>query len=147
MIKSLFTSLFAEQEECLPQDESRLALAVLLVRVGRADNEYSSDEKRRTDKILAARFDLAPEEAVELRQEAERTEMEVADNVSFTRALKRSVPFEERVGLVEALWEVVMADRTRDYAEDGFLRLATKLLGVSDRDSALARQRVISRMT
>ncbi|MCE2522367.1 MAG: TerB family tellurite resistance protein [Rhodobacteraceae bacterium] len=146
MIKSLFPGLFAQQPEPLPEADSRLALAVLLVRVGRADEDYSEEEQERTDMILSTRFQLPPAEASELRQEAEQLESEVADNVSFTKALKNTVPFEERVGLVEALWEVAMADERRDYTEDGYLRLAAKLLGVNDRDSVRARQRVIARM-
>ena len=146
MIKSLFSSLFAQDPEPLPEADSRLALAVLLVRVGRADEHYSQEEQERTERILTRRFRLQPAEATELRLEAERMEADVADNVSFTRALKNAVPFEEREGLVEALWEVALADERRDYTEDGFLRLAAKLLGVNDRDSARARQRVIARM-
>ncbi len=137
----------SSQPQELPEDDARLALAVLLVRVGRADDHYTDEERHRTDRILSARYGLSAEEAGRLRLEAEEHETEVADNVSFTRALKRAVPFEEREQLVEALWEVVMTDRRRDHAEDGFMRLATKLLGVSDRDSALARQRVMARMT
>ena len=43
---------------------------------------------------------------------------------------------------MEALWEVALADGERDEEEDSLLRLLANLLGVSDRDSALARQRV-----
>ncbi len=136
----------SSQPEQLPEDDARLALAVLLVRVGRADDHYTDEERHRTDRILSTRYGLSMDEAAQLRLEAETHEAEVADNVSFTRALKRAVPFEERAHLVEALWEVVMTDRRRDCAEDGFMRLATKLLGVNDRDSALARQRVMAQM-
>ncbi|MEE2816625.1 MAG: TerB family tellurite resistance protein, partial [Pseudomonadota bacterium] len=61
--------------------------------------------------------------------------------VRFTRAIKDAVPYENRMGVVEALWQVVLADGERDAAEDALLRLSTNLLGVSDVDSARARQR------
>jgi uncharacterized tellurite resistance protein B-like protein len=44
--------------------------------------------------------------------------------------------------VIEALWQVVLADGVREAEEDALLRLVSKLLGVNDRDSALARQRV-----
>ncbi|MDH5798542.1 MAG: TerB family tellurite resistance protein, partial [Paracoccaceae bacterium] len=51
-------------------------------------------------------------------------------------------PYEDRLGVIEALWSVVLADGRRDHEEDALLRLVSNLLGVNDRDSALARQRV-----
>jgi uncharacterized tellurite resistance protein B-like protein len=62
--------------------------------------------------------------------------------VRFTSAIKDAVPYEDRIGVIEALWEVVLADGVRDEHEDALLRLVSKLLGINDRDSALARQRV-----
>ena len=42
---------------------------------------------------------------------------------------------------MRALWQVVLADGARDAEEDALMRLLASLLGVNDRDSALARQR------
>ena len=47
--------------------------------------------------------------------------------------------------MIEALWAVVLADGTRDDAENALLRLVANLLGINDRDSALARQRIETR--
>ena len=126
-------------------DESRLALAVLLVRVGRSDDEFVAAEVERVETILSFRFGLTSQEAKTLRLEAEEIEQNVSDNVRFTRALKHAVPLEDRVGLVEALWEVALADEYRDDTEDGLLRLVCRLLGVNDRERAFARQRVIAK--
>lgn len=60
----------------------------------------------------------------------------------FTGAIKDAVPYEDRIAVIEALWQVVLADGVREAEEDALLRLVAKLLGVNDRDSALARQRV-----
>ena len=48
----------------------------------------------------------------------------------------------DREGVIEALWKVVLADGQRAQEEDALLRLVANLLGISDRDSAIARQRV-----
>lgn len=125
----------------LPADLARLALAALLVRVARADGHYGADEVARIDALLAARHALSPFEAVALRAEAEVLESEAPDTVRFTRALKEAVPAEDRRALVEALWSVALADGSRDAGEEATLRLVTSLLGINDRDSALARQR------
>lgn len=129
----------------LPEPDQRLALAALLVRVARADGDFAPAEAERIDRILARRYGLSPAEALRLRAEAETLEAEAPDTVRFTRAIKDAVPYEERAGVIEALWSVVLADGVRDAEEDGLLRLVANLLGVSDRDSALARQRVEAR--
>ena len=77
-----------------------------------------------------------------LRAEAESLEAEAPDTVRFTRAIKDAVAYEDRVAVIEALWQVVLADGTRAEEEDALLRLVASLLGVSDPDSARARQRV-----
>ena len=133
--------------EPLPESNSRLALAALMVRVARADGVYSASEAARIDRILAARYALSPFEAPKLRAEAELLEAEAPDTVRFTRAIKDAVPYEDREAVIEALWSVVLADGVRDYQEDALLRLLANLLGVNDRDSNLARQRVQNRPT
>jgi uncharacterized tellurite resistance protein B-like protein len=60
--------------------------------------------------------------------------------VRFTRLIKAAVPYEEREAVIEALWQVALADGIAA-DERGFLRLVANLCGVSDRDSGLARQR------
>lgn len=125
--------------------DAHLALIALLVRLARADGDYAEAEIARIDRIAARRFGLSPFEATKLRGEAEALEAQAPDTVRFTRAIKDGVPYEERTGVIEALWEVVLADGVRDQDENTLLRLAANLLGVNDRDSALARQRVEAR--
>lgn len=122
--------------------DQRLALAALLVRVARSDGHFDSAEAARIDRILEHRFQLSTPEAQDLRGKAETLEAEAPDTVRFTRAIKDAVPYEERIGVIEALWTVVLADGVRDHEEDAFLRLVANLLGVNDKDSGLARQRV-----
>lgn len=127
--------------------DQQLALAALLVRVARSDGHFDDAEVRRIDLILMRRFDLSAQEAAILREKAEVLEAEAPDTVRFTRAIKDAVPYDDRMGVIEALWSVVLADDVRDHEEDAFLRLASNLLGVNDKDSALARQRVESKVS
>lgn len=126
----------------LPLTDARLALTALLVRVAYADGCFEDDERVRIDQICAARFGLSPFEAARLRSEAEALEAEAPDTFKFTEAIKAAVPYDDRIGVIEALWQVALADGVRDAGEDQLLRLVSKLLGINDRDSALARQRV-----
>lgn len=142
MFGDLIRRLTAPDPDPLGSDDARVALAALLVRIARADGSYDASEIARIDKVMAGRYGLGPFEVVKLRNDAEILETEAPDTVRFTRAIKDAVPYEDRTEIVEALWEVVLADGERDHEEDAMMRLVAPMLGINDRDSALARQRV-----
>ncbi|SMX22619.1 TerB family tellurite resistance protein [Boseongicola aestuarii] len=142
MFEAFLRSLTAPDPDPLTGDDCRLALAALLVRIARTDGDYARVEIDAIDNILKTRYNLGPFEVSKLRADAEQLEQEAPDTVRFTRALKDTVPYENRTEIVEALWEIVLADGTRDHEEDALMRLVAPMLGINDRDSALARQRV-----
>lgn len=141
MFDKLLKAMLAPTPAPLTDSDARLALAALLVRIARADNDYASTERDTIDRVLAARYQLSAWEAQALRHEAEGLEAEAPDTVRFTRAIKEAVPYDDRLGVIAAGWQVVLADRTRASEEDALMRLVASLLGVSDRDSNIARQR------
>ncbi|GAB5438349.1 tellurite resistance TerB family protein [Falsiruegeria mediterranea] len=141
MFRDFLTRLTQPEPAQLPDEDARLALTALLVRIAKSDNDYAPEEMARIDRITAARYGLSPFEAAGLRSQAEGLESEAPDTVRFTRAIKDAVAYEDRRAVVEALWSVVLADGERAEEEDALLRLVANLLGVNDRDSALARQK------
>lgn len=142
MFAAFLKKLVEPEPAPLGETDARLALSALLVRVARTDGDYAPEEKDRIDRIIATRYGLSPFEAADLRGRAETLEGEAPDTVVFTEAIKQAVDYDNRLGVVEALWQVALADGQRDADEDAVLRLVTKFLGVSDMDSARARQRV-----
>lgn len=142
MFENFLNRLFQPEDDQFADEDASLALSALLVRVARSDGDYEAAEQSRIDRIIATRYGLSPFEASKLRGEAEGVEAEAPDTVRFTRAIKDVVPYEERIAVIEALWQVALADGERDEEEDALLRLVSSLLGINDRDSALARQRV-----
>ncbi|MEV8466485.1 TerB family tellurite resistance protein [Fluviibacterium sp. DFM31] len=146
MFGTLLKGLMAPDPKPLPDADARLALAALLVRVARSDGDYADAEIDRIDRILATRYGLSPFEATDLRAKGEALEAEAPDTVRFTQAIKEAVPYEHRTAVLEALWAVVLADGARDGEEDSVLRMVASFLGVNDRDSNLARQRVQSKL-
>ncbi len=142
MFDALLRRLTAPEPDPLDTGDARLALAALLVRIARSDGSYDETEVARIDALLAKRYGLGPFEVTSLRNQAEILETEAPDTVRFTRAIKDAVPYEDREQVIESLWEIVLADGTRDHEEDALMRLVAPMLGINDRDSALARQRV-----
>lgn len=141
MIQSLLQRLFNPTPDRLPEPDAHLALAALLVRVARSDGTYAAAEVSRIDRVLMERHRLSPFEAAGLRTEAEALEAAAPDTVRFTRALKAATAQEDRSELMTALWSVALADGLRDADEDTLLRMVANLLGMTDVESALARQK------
>jgi len=142
MFEQLLRRITENTDNRLPEPDSRLALAALLVRIARADGQYTEREIARIDRVLSRRHDLSAQDTTALRNQAETLEAEAPDTVRFTRALKDAVPVEDRDDLMQALWAVALADDGRDANEDQLIRLVASLLGITDQESALARQKV-----
>lgn len=142
MFQDLLKRLIQPEPAPIADADARLALTALLVRVARSDNDYSGDERNLIDQIAQERYGLSASDASALRAEAEAMEAEAPDTVRFTRAIKDAVAYDDRLAVIEALWKVVLADGQRAQEEDALLRLVTNLLGITDQDSAKARQRV-----
>lgn len=141
MFERLLSGLLAPSPARLPEPDARLALAALMVRVARSDGTYADAERLHIDRVLTALHHLSPFQAAGLRTQAEQLEVEAPDTVRFTRALKVVTEPEDRAALLQALWAVALSDGERDAEEDRLLRLVANLLGLTDVESALARQR------
>lgn len=145
MFADLLRRLTTPGPQPLPDTDARLALGALLVRIARSDGNYTAEESARIDRILSNRYGLSSVEAQELRADCETMESEAPDTVRFTRAIKDAVSYEDREAVIEALWDVVLADGQREEEEDSLMRMVAPMLGITDPDSARARQRVAER--
>ncbi|SIO03969.1 TerB family tellurite resistance protein [Vannielia litorea] len=142
MFADFIRRLTGENDTGASDVDPRAALPALLVRVARADGDYAQVERDMIQGITQRWIGGSPFEAAQVLAEAEALEAGAADTVRFTRAIKDAVAYEGRRGVVEDIWRVVLADGRRDAEEDALMRLIANLLGVNDRDSALARQAV-----
>ena len=139
-LKKIFT---AEKEvEDITSDN---AIATILVRAAKTDNEYTESEQTLIDNLLSNQLNITLEKARILRIKGEGLEAEINDNVQLTRIIKQDIPYEEREMLIEQLWSVVLDDDYRTPEENKFMRVLTHLFGISDVNSAKARSRVLAK--
>ena len=143
MIKNLLDALLGSTEQQLDDDDEKIALAALCVRVAKSDNDYASKEISIIDSELGQHFSLSINEATKLRSEAEKLEQEAPDTVRFTRAIKEKIELDKRRAVLEILWKITLADGKREAEEDSLMRLISGLLGLTDIESAKARQKVL----
>jgi uncharacterized tellurite resistance protein B-like protein len=105
----------------------RTAVAALLVETAWTAEGFEPRERAKIEALLQARFGISPAEAQELLKAGDRAGRETVHMLRFTKRILDGMPPEDRVDLIEMLWEVAFADGTLDPDEE---RLITKIAGL-----------------
>jgi len=121
---------------------ARVAAAVLLLELAQRDGEFSSPEKAAISRLLQDRFQLSVEARDALLKSASASSAELVQLHPYTNVIAQ-LPVEQRIELIEMLWEVAYADGTLDPEEDALIRRLGDLFHIDDRERVLARQRVL----
>ncbi|MBO6756904.1 MAG: TerB family tellurite resistance protein [Roseibium sp.] len=124
------------------EDDKRLAAAALLFHLVDVDGIVDESESRKLKQILKDHFQLTDHETGELIKAAKLRDSEAVDLYGFTSVLKRTADEQERLAIVEMMWEIVYADGHVHEFEDNTIWRVAELLGISTRDRMLLRQKV-----
>ncbi|MDB5394347.1 MAG: hypothetical protein JWM91_1853 [Rhodospirillales bacterium] len=127
-------------------DQLQIAVGALMVHAATMDDTFDPAERTAIERLLADRFGLGPTAVKELLAKAERRAEDSTQLYPFTRIAIERLNEQERVRVVEMLWEVAYADGVLDPDEDALLRRVAGLLYVSDYDRGEARKRVLRRL-
>ncbi len=129
-----------------PEQDTQAAVAALLVEAGRMDQDFSSDERRVVEDLLAQRFELSKEQVSELIEAADERTSQSAQYFPFTHRINQAMGAQEKTDVIEMLWSVAYADGTLDPYEDQLIRQIAGLIYVTDRDRMLARKRALAKI-
>ncbi len=133
-----------DDEDALPRHH--IAAAALMVEAAHLDDAYGAGERETIRRVLIERFALEEEEADSLLAAAEAKQSESVQLYGFTRDIKDALSPEERVQVIEMLWEVAYADGELHDYEAHLVRRVAGLIYVNDRDRGEARKRVLARL-
>jgi len=136
----------AANREADPAGGTRLAIAALLVEAGKSDGSYREGDHYVVVGLVRRLFSLEEDAAGRLVAEAEQALAQSVQLFRFTRPIVEGIAPEQRVQIIESLWETVYADRVLTADEDSLVRRVAGLLYVSDRDRGAARLKVMKRL-
>ena len=145
MFFKIFNKLLEKQKE--PKTCQGLALATLFIQLAKVDNDFSKEEYQLISSILEKRYGVTRSAAETIIKEAEVIETDASDTMQITREVKSAIPYEDRLEILRDLWQIIMADNNRSNEENNFMRLVTKLLGLSDKLSGQIRNEVERSLT
>ena len=147
-LRSFMRRLRAEKKggRHFSEDDTRLALAALLVHCTSIDGAVSAAEGQKLRDLLTRTFKLTGKDLDILLADAAAADREAVDLYRFTSVLKRQMSEEERVQVVENLWEIVFSDGTSHEFEENLVWRVAELLAVSRQDR-IARKRSVAENT
>ena len=137
----MITRLFAQVIETISATDTvttedreaamRLATAVLMIDVARADYIFDESEFDQVLKLVEVHFRLTAEQAAELVVEASDKAENLVDIHEFTRLLHDYLTEDEKAQIVSLLWQIAYADGRLDKYEDSLVLKISDLLYVS----------------
>ncbi len=127
-------------------DDVQVAAVALLVEAAVMDGDFDEAERKAIARLIESRFGLEGAEVEELIALGEEAVERSNQLYAFTRVLKTGFDFEDRIEMIEMLWDVACADGEIHDFEANLVRRVAGLIHVSDRDSGAARKRALARM-
>lgn len=147
MKKILLKFLTIESVESDPSNLEhalRVATAVLLVEVTRADFIVQPSEKTRLRQLLERQFSLSAAELDALMDEAEADADRLVSIQHITRLLNEHYDHRMKLRVVEMMWQLVYADGDKDHYEEHLIRQVADLLYISHSEFIQARHKAES---
>ena len=134
--------------ETVGDDTEAMAAAAgaVLVETALLDGDFDERERDAIVGILVDRFGLSADDAENLIDAAVAQHQDANRVYAATRQIRDAFSDVERIDMMEMLWEVVYADGVLHDYEANLVRRVAGLLYVADRDSGMARKRVLERM-
>lgn len=130
----------AEQDD--GTDDTQLAAAALLVHASTIDGYIDETETQRLQAVLQDRYALSEDQLHALVVAAERSERDAVDIYTFTSKLKKALPEDDRLQIIEMMWEIAFADGEVHGYEENLIWRTAELLGIPSRERIRARKKV-----
>jgi uncharacterized tellurite resistance protein B-like protein len=131
VVESISVTTADGTDEQRRTDALRMATAVLMVDVARADHVFGDEEFDRVLELVQAHFELTADQAAALVVDADDQAEELISVHDFTQLLHNNLDEREKATIVGLLWQVAYADGRLDKYEDSLVLKISDLLHVS----------------
>ena len=147
MLLAQFKRLFSAEQPVVHVTDEQLAMAsaALLIEVARAD--FDSDPREQSEMLehIKTAFSLSDTALIALTARAEQDVDNATSLFEFTRVVNDNYGPEQRIALIEAMWQVAYADGELHKYEEHIIRRIAELLYVAHSDFILSKHRVQAR--
>ena len=135
-LQQFFNQYLSETTETKVPLEHRLQLssAALMVEILHADDQVTEQEEAKIRQLIKQRFKLSASEIEDLIELAHNEKHEATDYYAFTSLLNEHYSQQQKIKLVEDLWQLAYADGHLDKYEEHLVRRLADLLHIPHQD-------------
>ncbi len=134
MVKRFFSKTRANNSNTAEQNTVHdlcVATCALFVEMARIDGTFSQAELETILSILKEKFGLSGEHADALIEEADKERDQSVDLWQFARLINENYSTDEKIEIVETLWQIVYVDGKMDQYEHYLMNKLKNLLRLS----------------
>lgn len=127
-INDFFQSLSRNEIDTKAQLTIEISTAVLLCEVMLADGKLEGSERKQLAHVISQQFQLNNEEVEQIITQALRLCENATDFYQFTSTINETYQLQERIKMLELLWQVAYADGEIASIEEHIIRKIADLL-------------------
>lgn len=135
ILKNFFCSdLKNELSNITRPHKLHVATCAILLEMAKIDGEFNESERKNVIDIFKNKYHLDDNEISCLIEASEEELERSIDLWQFTNQVNKNYPREQKLRIVENIWQLVYADGKLDSHEDYLIHKLSKLLNISHRD-------------
>jgi uncharacterized tellurite resistance protein B-like protein len=144
-LKHIFDKLSQDTPRIAANGSNPLHIAVcaLFLELARIDENFSPDEVKMIHELLKERYHLSDEHADALMEEADVERDASVDLWQFADLINKNFTVQEKIEVVESLWQIVFVDDKMDKYERYLMFKIGNLLRLDDNQLIQAKLKVI----
>jgi uncharacterized tellurite resistance protein B-like protein len=145
LFKRFVSSAVGPGKDIHPADDYKLSLATcaLLVEMARIDESFTDQETAAILHILETQYGVSEEHSKALVAEAEKELEESVDLWQFAHLINDQYSREEKIRIIETLWQVVFVDGKLDQYEDYLMHKMANLLRLTHKELMDAKLKIL----
>ena len=113
------------------EERIRIATAVVLLETAHADDDFGEAEKIRIMDMLGERFGLDEDSVHLLMEAADEHRVRSIDIWHYTELINNNFTTDEKLGIIDMIWQVIYADGRLDKYEDYLVHKLSRVLHIS----------------
>jgi uncharacterized tellurite resistance protein B-like protein len=134
-LKTVLTNAKNEIGESYPLEyehdkKLQIAACILLVEIGKADSNFTNDERQAVISIMQDTFDIEENYIEELIELSEKKVNENDSIYEYTTLINNNFTNEEKFNLLKNLWRLIFIDNNLDKYEEHLVKKIGTLLNI-----------------
>ena len=143
MMKRFFNKPTDQEDEQNFGHDIQVATCALFLEMAKIDESFTQQEMETILQILRSKYGLSSEYADALIAEAKKELDASIDYWQFAKKINENYSTEEKIKIIESLWQIVFVDEKMDKYENYLMHKLSTLLRLSDKQLIDAKLRVL----